>query len=127
MLLYFLSVIFTSFLSVRAVGYNMTMFLQFIWVKYIYGFLPCVKSVQLRSFFLVRIFPHSDWIQKVTEYLFVFSPNAGKYGQEKTPYLDTFHAVLDIHQFFVYKVFSFLWSTIGTNMEDDILSGFLST
>ena len=23
----------------------------------------------------------------------VFSPNAGKYGPEKTPYLDTFHAV----------------------------------
>ena len=26
-------------------------------------------------------------------YFRVFSPNAGKYGQEKTPYLDTFHAV----------------------------------
>ena len=24
----------------------------------------------------------------------VFSPNTGKYGPEKTPYLDTFHAVL---------------------------------
>ena len=23
----------------------------------------------------------------------VFSPNTGKYGPEKTPYLDTFHAV----------------------------------
>ena len=32
--------------------------------------------------FLVRIFLHS-----------VFSPNAGKYGPEKLPYLDTFHAV----------------------------------
>ena len=47
----------------------------------------CVKSAQIRSFsgpyfpvFLVRI-------------LSVFSPNAGKYGPEKTPYLDTFHAV----------------------------------
>ena len=28
-----------------------------------------------------------------TEYLPVFSPNAGKYGPEKTPPLDTFHAV----------------------------------
>ena len=28
-----------------------------------------------------------------TEYLSVFCPNAGKYGPEKTPYLDTFHAV----------------------------------
>ena len=24
----------------------------------------------------------------------VFSPNAGKYGQDKTPYLDTFHVVM---------------------------------
>ena len=29
-----------------------------------------------------------------TEYLSVFSVNAGKYGPEKTPYLDTFHVVL---------------------------------
>ena len=28
-----------------------------------------------------------------TLYLSVFSPNAGKHGPEKTPYLDTFHAV----------------------------------
>ena len=27
----------------------------------------------------------------------VNSPNAGKYGPEKTPYLDTFHAVYDIN------------------------------
>ena len=26
-------------------------------------------------------------------YSSVFSPNTGKYGPEKTPYLDTFHAV----------------------------------
>ena len=38
---------------------------------------------------LLRIFPHSDWIR----YLSVFSPNAGKYGPEKTPCLDTFHVV----------------------------------
>ena len=36
--------------------------------------------------FLVRISP----------YLSVFSPNAGKYGLEKTPYLDTFHAVIGL-------------------------------
>ena len=36
------------------------------------------------EFFLVRIFPHSDS---------VFSPNVGKYRPEKTPYLDTFHAL----------------------------------
>ena len=46
-----------------------------------------------KEFFLVRIFPHSDWIWRDTEYLSVFSPNAGKSGREKTPYLNTFHAV----------------------------------
>ena len=29
-------------------------------------------------------------------YLFVFSPNVGKYGPEKTPNLVTFHAVLHL-------------------------------
>ena len=29
-----------------------------------------------------------------TLYLSVFSPNAGKYAPEKTPYLDTFHTVI---------------------------------
>ena len=33
--------------------------------------------------FLVRIFPHSDWIRRYTEYLSVFSLNAGKYGPDK--------------------------------------------
>ena len=31
--------------------------------------------------------------RKVSKYG-VFSPNTGKYGPEKPPYLDTFHAVL---------------------------------
>ena len=43
--------------------------------------------------FVVRIFPHSDWIRRDTKYLSVLSPNKGKYGPEKTPYLDTFHTV----------------------------------
>ena len=38
MLLYFLSVISTSFLSIRAVGYNMTMFLQFGWSTFMVSF-----------------------------------------------------------------------------------------
>ena len=37
------------------------------------------------EFFLVRFFP--------TVYLSLFGPNAGKCGPEKTPYLDTFHAL----------------------------------
>ena len=46
------------------------------------------------EFFLVRIFPHSDWIRRDTSCFAVFSPNAKKYGPEKTPYLDTFHTVM---------------------------------
>ena len=48
------------------------------------------------EYFLVRILPHSDWIRRDTSYLSVFSPNAGKYGPENTPYLDTFHAVKNV-------------------------------
>ena len=53
------------------------------------------RTVSLRKkcpnteFFLVRIFLYSDGIRR-------FSPNTGKYGLEKTPYLDTFHAVYHI-------------------------------
>ena len=39
-------------------------------------------KVPVFGIFLVRIFPHSDWIRRYTEYLSVFSPNAGKYGPE---------------------------------------------
>ena len=42
---------------------------------------------------MVCISLHSDWIRRDAEYLSVFSPNAGKCGPEKPPYLDTFHAV----------------------------------
>ena len=45
------------------------------------------------EFFLVRIFLLSDWIRRDTVYLSVFSLKAGKYGPEKTPYLDTFYEV----------------------------------
>ena len=47
------------------------------------------------KFFLVRILPHPDWIRRDTKYLSVLSPNAGKYGPEKTPYLNTFHTVVN--------------------------------
>ena len=68
------------------------------------------------EFFLVRIFLYSDWIR--TEY--VFSPNTGKHVPEKTPYLDTFHAMwaMDIISFFgelahtitsSTEKFTFLW------------------
>ena len=47
---------------------------------------PLVKITAWKSsvfgVFLVRIFPHSYWIRRDTEYLSVFSPNGGKYGSE---------------------------------------------
>ena len=62
-------------------------------VGVIYFTLPLREKCPNTEFFLVRIFPHSGWI---------FSPNAGKYGPEKTPYLDTFHAVFASFMWLAY-------------------------
>ena len=53
----------------------------------------CLKSVQIRSFSdpYFPVFGLNTDIYGVN--LGNFSPNLGKYGLEKTPYLDTFHAV----------------------------------
>ena len=65
------------------------LYFSFLWfLRYIALHEKCPNT----ELFLVRIFPHLDWIRRA--YLSVFSPNAGKYGPEITPYLDTFHAVL---------------------------------
>ena len=51
-----------------------------------------MKSVQIRSFFwsvFSRIRTEYGEIRRI-------SPNVGKYGPEKTPYLDTFHAVISV-------------------------------
>ena len=40
-------------------------------------------KVSIFRVFLLRIFPHSDWIRRDTLYLSVCSPNTGKYGPEK--------------------------------------------
>ena len=58
---------------------------------------------------------HTAW--KVSKYGVFSGPNTGKYGPEKTPYLDTFHAVrfalvysfilrlsLDLEIYFIYNV-----------------------
>ena len=59
-------------------------------------------KVSVFGTFLVRIFPDSDWIRRDTEYLSVFSPNAGRYVPEKTPNTDTFRAVsVDRFIFFI--------------------------
>ena len=57
------------------------------------------------EFYLVRILPHLDWIRRDTEYLSEFCANVGKYGPEKSPYLDTFHVVILIIIFNESKTF----------------------
>ena len=56
------------------------------------------------EFFLVHIFPQSNKIRRDTKYLSVFSPNAGKYGPEKTPYLDTLHIVTVTHNLCFFEI-----------------------
>ena len=57
---------------------------------FIFRYFPqCVKSVQIRSFFW-SVFPR--FRTEYGETRSVSSPNAEKYGPEKTPYSDTFHA-----------------------------------
>ena len=46
-------------------------------------YLHCVKCVQIRSFFW-PVFPSIRTEYGDTKYISVFSPNAGKYGTEKT-------------------------------------------
>ena len=40
------------------------------------------QEVSVLGDFLVRIFPHLDWIRRDTSYISVFTPNTGKYGPE---------------------------------------------
>ena len=51
------------------------------------------EKISNTEFILVQIFPYLDWTRRFTEQISVFSPAGGKYGPEKTPYLDTFGAV----------------------------------
>ena len=56
------------------------------------------------EFFLVRIFPYLNWIRRNTRCLSVFTPNAGKYGPEKTPYHFSLSANSIIYHFMIYNV-----------------------
>ena len=42
-----------------------------------------LREVSILGVFLVRIFPHSDWIRSDSPYLSVFIPNAGKNETKK--------------------------------------------
>ena len=63
-----------------------------IFLIFIFWWSPREKYPNAK-FFLVRIFLYSDWIKEMP----VLSPNTGKYGQEKTPYLCPSHAVNVTH------------------------------
>ena len=59
-------------------------------------------------------YPNTKFLLKFFTYLSVFSPNAGKYGPEKTPYLDTFHTVSTYNNIFVTIMIMYLqqWNII---------------
>ena len=75
-----------------------------VFCKCLYQWLLCVK-LSVFGVILVRISPYLDCIRRRdTEYLSVFSLNAGKYRPEKTPYLDTFHRVnVFIKRLIIYR------------------------
>ena len=62
-------------------------------IKILWEYQTCIRFFRLNTarevsvfvVFLVRLFPHLDWIRRVAEYLSVFSPNTGKYRPEKPP------------------------------------------
>ena len=80
-----LEIIFLNFWNLYFYNFVLTIFYGFIQCLFCWFFFFLREMCPNTEFFLVRIFPHSDWIM-----------NAGVYGPEKTPYLDTFHAVLPI-------------------------------
>ena len=62
----------------------------------------CVKIVRTRSYSGLHfsgIFPHSNWIQRDTPCLSVFSTNARKMGNRITYNTDTFYAVVFLRKF----------------------------
>ena len=81
--------------------------------------------------FLVRIFPHSEWIWRDISYLSVFTPSAGKYGPDITPYLDTFHRLhvirnsncfimlkINSHRLFVRMICKFWYESLQSNVSN---------
>ena len=60
------------------------------------------------EFFLVRIFPHSDWIWRDAKYISVFSSNARKYGPEKNLCIWTLFTQWELHYLNLYPAMSTL-------------------
>ena len=73
-------------------------------IKILWEYQTCIRFFRLNTawevsvfgVFLVRLFPHLDWIRRVAEHLSVFSPNTGRYGPEK-PRIQTFFTQCKIY------------------------------
>ena len=104
-------IIMASYISLRWDSFS-GMICYLIWII-ILGLVnesrPLHEKCPNKEIFLIRIFPHLDWIRRDTPYLFLFSLNAGKYGPEKTPYLDTFHAEERSSQYLLCKHLKISW------------------
>ena len=89
---------------------NLRVVSYFLWVAVLKETKHCVKRVSIRSYsspHFSRIFPHSDWIRNDTDYLSIFSPNAGKSGKIRTRITsntNTFYAVM---WFILYHLITF--------------------
>ena len=59
-----------------------------------------------------------------TEYFSVFSPNVGKYGPEKTPYLDTLHVVLCSTVTLLFKIgfFTYIILNLYLNISEHLFN-----
>ena len=78
------------------------------WYPYMYlqfNLTSSVWNVSKYGVFSGPYFRHLDWIRRDTKYLSVSSLNAGQYGPEKIPYLDTFHAVINLFWVKFYIMF----------------------
>ena len=74
----------------------------------------CMKSVQTWSCFW------SVFSRILTEYGEILSPNAGKYRPEKTSYLETFHEVKLLLNFFLMLLdfLRILWTSISSSQQN---------
>ena len=73
-----------------------------------------LSEVSVFKAFLVRIFPHLDWIRRDTLYLSAFSPNAGKYGPQKLRIQTLFTHCICIKYIVTYKILTYsLNSTVA--------------
>ena len=75
-------------ISLKPSSKNTARFLKYVWP--FYNIMHERVKIKKQNILYVHVMPRD------TEYLSVFSPNTGKYGPEKTLYLDSFHTVYNL-------------------------------